>query len=410
MKKQLRFFIFALLISTSVFAGGFQVNLQGQKQTGMGHTGTGLLTDNASIFFNPGAMSFLDSLRSITVGGSFIFPRITFLDPNSGYVTHIEHHTGTPITLYTVLKFKKTDKWNFGLGIYNPFGSKVQYPDDWKGQFLLREIDLKTFFVQPTLSLKLNDKVGVGFGFIYAFGDFSLRQAVPIQFADGKYGEGNLFGKASGTGFNAGVYYKINEKLSFGLDYRSQVNVSVKSGSAEFKVPASVAEFFPTTTFSTKLRLPSTLTFGAGYAVNKNLKLALDINYVGWKSYDTLTIDFADNTNQLQDIHSPRCYHNAFIFRLGGQYKLGERWHARLGGYYDMSPADAGYLTPETPDENKIGITAGASFLITPKFHIDASLLYIEGLKRTDTNIEKNFTGTYKEKAVVPGISLSYIF
>jgi long-subunit fatty acid transport protein len=41
----------------------------------------------------------------------------------------------------------------------------------------------------------------------------------------GNYGEGSLEGKASGYGFNAGIYFKATEKLSIGFDYRSQVNV-----------------------------------------------------------------------------------------------------------------------------------------------------------------------------------------
>ena len=44
------------LIPVLTFAQGFQVNLDGQKQIGMGHTGTGLVQDGASVFFNPGAV------------------------------------------------------------------------------------------------------------------------------------------------------------------------------------------------------------------------------------------------------------------------------------------------------------------------------------------------------------------
>lgn len=411
MKKLLLVFVFTLFMASVTIAGGFQINLQGQKQTGMGHAGTGLCMDNASILFNPGAMSFLDSLRGFTLGASFIMPRTTYLEPFPGtYTSNIEKNTGTPITLYAVYKFKKSAKWNVGLGVYNPFGSKVQWPDDWKGQFLIREIDLKTFFIQPTVSYKLNDKIGLGVGFVYATGTFALRKGVPIQDTLGNYGEGTLDGKASGYGFNAGIYFKANEKLSIGFDYRSQVNVSVDGGSAEFTVPSSVSNYFPTTTFSTGLSLPQVATLGLGYKFNSKLTMALDVNFIGWKSYDSLIIDFAENTDKLKDIHSAREYQNSYIFRLGAQYELNEKWSARLGAYYDMSPVKAGYLTPETPDADKIGITAGATFKVTKKIFVDASLLYIEGLKRTDTNLETQFGGTYKSKAVVPGIAISYVF
>ncbi len=409
-KKQNIVFILSLFISSLSFAGGFQVNLQGQKQTGMGHTGTGLCLDNASLLFNPGAVSFLDSLRGISIGGSFIFPRTTYLNSELGYIAHPEKHTGTPITIYAVYKFHKKDKWNVGLAIYNPFGSKVQWQDDWLGQFLIREIDLKTFFIQPTASVKLTDKIGIGAGFIYATGDFSLRKGIPIQDSTGKYGEGNLQGKASGYGFNAGVYFKLSNKFTLGIDYRSQVNVKVNGGSADFEVPASVSNFFPSTSFSTQLHLPSTISLGIGYAATTKLKLAVDVNYVGWKSYDSLVIDFADNTDKLEDIHSARMYENVFIFRVGAQYQVTGKWVLRLGAYYDQTPVKDGYLTPETPDANKLGITVGASYRLTKRFHLDASMLYIEGMKRTDTNLETQFGGTYKTKAVVPGISIEYVF
>ena len=410
MKKLSVLLVIALLSSMTLFGGGFQINLQGQKQTGMGHTGTGLCLDNASILFNPGALSFLDSLKGIYVGASFIMPRTTYLDYKTRYVAHPEKHVGTPLTLYAVYKFKKAKKWNCGLGIYNPFGSKVQWADDWKGNALIREIDLKTFFIQPTASYKINDRIGIGAGFVYATGSFSLRKGVPLQDSLGNYGEASLEGKASGYGFNAGIYFKVSDKFSVGIDYRSQVTVNVNGGSADFTTPSSLAYKFPNTTFSTTLRLPQVATVGLGYVPNNKLKLALDVNFVGWKSYDSLVIDFADNTDALEDVHSPRMYKNSYIFRLGAQYTLNEKWTARCGAYYDMTPVQAGYLTPETPDTDKLGITVGASLKVTKKIHIDASFLYIEGKKRTDTNLETEFTGTYKTRAFVPGVSLEYVF
>ena len=411
MKRFILLVTICLISSATLFAGGFQINLQGQKQTGMGHTGTGLLLDNASILFNPGAVSFLDSLRGFSFGVSLIFPRTIYLEPFPGtYTATIKPHIGTPVTLYAVYKFKKMNKLSVGLGIYNPFGSRLEWESDWKGQFLIREIDLKTFFIQPTASYKINEKLGIGAGIVFATGDFTLRKGVPIQDSLAEYGEGNLKGKASGYGFNAGIYFKATEKFSVGFDYRSQVNVKVDGGSANFTVPASVVQYFPETTFSTQLKLPQVATLGFGYVPNSKLKFALDVNYVGWKSYDSLIIDFKDNTDKLADIHSARMYKNVFIFRVGGQYQLTNNWTVRLGTYYDMTPVKAGYFTPETPDVNKIGITSGATYRVTKKVRLDLSLLFIEGMERTDTNIETGFGGTYKSRAFVPGFSLEYLF
>ncbi len=399
-----------VLFAFQMFAGGFQVNLQGQKQTGMGHAGIGLAIDNAALVFNPGALIFVDSLGSFSAGASFIIPRTVFLDPNSTYVAQTINHTGTPLSVYANFKIKKNSPLTFGFGLYNPFGSRVQWEDDWKGQFLLREISLKTFFYQPTLSYKITEKLGIGVGYIFANGDFSLRKGVPIQDSLGNYGEATLAGKATGKGFNAGVYYKHDDIFSLGVNYRSAVKVKVENGTADFSSAQTVSQYFQDSTFNTQLNLPFMASIGLGYHLNNKVKIALDINYVGWKSYDSLNIDFAKNSDKLADVASPRLYKNTFIFRTGLQYQISEIFCIRAGAYYDQSPVKDGYLTPETPDSDKIGVSTGFSIALKKWLYIDASLLYVEGLKRTDTNLETQFEATYKTKAVIPGINVGIKF
>ena len=399
-----------VLFTFQMFAGGFQVNLQGQKQTGMGHAGIGLALDNAALVFNPGALIFVDSLGSFSAGASFIIPRTVFLDPNSTYVAQTINHTGTPLSVYANFKIKKKSPLTFGFGLYNPFGSRVQWEDDWKGQFLLREISLKTFFYQPTLSYKITEKLGIGVGYIFANGDFSLRKGVPIQDSLGNYGEATLAGKATGKGFNAGVYYKHDDIFSLGVNYRSAVKVKVENGTADFSSAQTVSQYFQDSTFNTQLNLPFMASIGLGYHLNNKVKIAIDINYVGWKSYDSLNIDFAKNSDKLADVASPRLYKNTFIFRTGLQYQISEIFCIRAGAYYDQSPVKDGYLTPETPDSDKIGVSTGFSIAFKKWLYIDASLLYAEGLKRTDTNLETQFEATYKTKAVIPGINVGIKF
>ena len=410
MKKPLLALIISCF-SLLALAGGFQVNLQGQKQMGMGHTGTGLLTDGASLFFNPGATSFLDSIRLAQIGASFIIPRSEYLEEYPGvYTAEMVHHVGTPFSIFMVGKTTTTSKLSLGLAIYTPFGSHEEWPKDWKGQFLLREINLKAIFFQPTASYKINDKIGIGAGLAYVEGNFDLIQGIPVQDSTGQYGTAWINGAASSFGYNAGIYFKPNDKLSIGLDYRSSVKLKMKDGSALFSVASALTDSFPNTTFKANLTLPSTTTIGFGYAVNEKTKVALDVNYIGWHVYDTLSFDFAKNTTLLKDVHSARMYKNTFIIRAGAQYHLKENLFIRGGMYFDKTPVQAGYLTPETPDANRIGLTAGASLKINNRLNIDFSLLYIEGMKRTDTNLETGFTGTYKAKAIAPGFAIEYKF
>lgn len=410
MLTRVLFFSPILFFFSMLHAGGFQINAQGQRQLGMGHTGTGLCLDASSLFFNPGAMGFIDKRFVFSGGTTLLFPRVVYQEPSPGiYSESMVHNVGTPFTIYANWNSEKVSALSIGIGIYTPFGSRAQWPDDWKGQFLIREINLKTIFIQPTVSWQINECIGLGLGFVYATGSFGLRKGVPVQNASAEYGEGKLSGAAKGIGFNAGIYFKAKENWSAGLSYRSSVNVEVKNGEAQFTVAPSLAEYFPATTFSTAIKLPAVLSGGLGYSISK-WKFAADINVIGWSTYDTLRIDFETNTDKLADINDPRCYKDVFIVRAGAQFQITDHIELLAGAYYDASPVKDGYLTPETPDANRLGFTCGTAIHFFEKFSAAVSLLYIEGLKRTDTNITTGFSGTYKSKVIAPSFGIQYKF
>lgn len=133
------------------------------------------------------------------------------------------------------------------------------------------------------------------------------------------------------------------------------------------------------------------------------------MNFVGWSVYDTLSFDFADNTDKLSDIHSPRMYKDAFITRFGWQHYFFNWLTARAGILYDVTPVPDQYVTPETPDSDKLGITSGCT-LKMGKLNLDLSLIWVEGRQRTDINLETKFGGTWKSRAIIPGVGLEYSF
>jgi len=401
--------ILAVFLGVQLFAGGFQVNLQGNRSAGMGHTGTGLRLGAASGFFNPGALAF--SGTEVLIGINLISAHVGYREFAPGvYEANNTNPLGTPFHGYVALRISEDSPFVFGLGVYTPFGSSISYDDDWKGQFLLREMGLRAIFYQGTIAYQVNEKLGIGAGYVFATGDFELRRGVPLQDMDGEYGEVNLSGSGIGHGFNVGVFYEVAENVSLGASYRSGVSVQLEEGQARFTVPSVLdGTAFPSTSFTTGLNLPSVFNFGVGIKASDKLTLAFDLNYVGWSSYDTLAFDFQDNTEQLEDTKSPRRYRNVAILRAGAEYELNESLQLRGGVYYDFTPVQDGYMTPETPDMDKIGLSVGASYAIN-NFQIDASFMYILGGERQDVNLESQFAGTWSSTAFIPGISFSYKF
>ena len=139
----------------------------------------------------------------------------------------------------------------------------------------------------------------------------------------------------------------------------------------------------------------------------EKLAIALDANYVNWKAYDTLAFDYENNTSSLEDTKSARNYEGSVAVRLGAQYKVTPQIIARLGIAYAMTPVQNGYVTPETPDNNRVNYTCGVGYAVTEKLILDASFLFTQ-VKREDTNLETGLSGKFKTLVFAPGLAVTY--
>ena len=390
-----------------IYAQGFQVNLNGQKQIGMGHTGTGLLQDGASIAFNPGAVAMLPE-NYVQTGISPLWFKSGFNGTGTNDVAFTKNRVATPFNAYGVWG-PKAARWKVGLGVYTPFGGLTDWGNNWQGKYVLESLDLKSIFFQPTVSYKLTDYLSVGAGFVYNYATVDLQRAIPISDPDGNAGQARLKGHGKGYGWNVGVFIKASTEFTIGLNYRSEVKTNIKNGDAIFDVANSAQPNFPQpNTFNAGIPLPQTASIGFGYTASPKLLLALDANYVGWHSYKELAFDYASNTPTLQDTHSPRNYKDAYSIRGGAQYKTCDKMAVRLGGGYTTTAVKDGYVTPEVPDANRYYLTTGFGYKVTNKLDLDFSFEYEHLFSRTQTNIESNLAGKFKSNVYIPGVSLSY--
>ncbi|HOI31903.1 MAG TPA: outer membrane protein transport protein, partial [Bacteroidales bacterium] len=139
------------------------------------------------------------------------------------------------------------------------------------------------------------------------------------------------------------------------------------------------------------------------------LLLSAEINYVMWSSYKELEFKFEEK-GELLNSKNQRDYKDTFIPRIGAEYVYSELFTFRIGGYYDPSPTNEKYFTPETVSLNNLAFTLGLSITPTENLSIDLSYLQINGLQATKTYEPDQFGGTYKTAAYIPGIGVSYRF
>lgn len=173
------------------------------------------------------------------------------------------------------------DVLTLGLGVFTPIGAKVSYKGDWFGSGTLQKGAVETVNINPSLSLRLDDKHSIGLGVsleivhVYQQASVDIPQAgkyyadailedannvgllgIPVGGAlplgdlyktlapgpakdflgnllvqtGGVGGEGQVSyeGFGVGTGWNAGYLYQFDEDTRFSLAYRSEIEMKVK--------------------------------------------------------------------------------------------------------------------------------------------------------------------------------------
>ena len=465
-------FIVAALAVASVCgtakAEGYQINSLSAKQIGMGHTGIALKLGAESMFFNPAGMAYMDKTLDLSGSVTGIMPTCTATVDGVDYTT--DNGVSTPIGVHAA--FSIYDNLKGGISFYTPYGSSINWTDNWPGAVLNQNVNLKVFTIQPTLAWAITPKFSIGAGAMISWGTVDLNKGLVTSetidkaiaalktlgqlpeetpaFGSTTPASVNLNGKADMVvGFNIGAMYNITENLTVGASYRSQMKMKVKAGDAHVKYANALAQgilgesldLINEANFKAEMPCPWVMGLGVSYKPVDRLTLAFDARLTGWHAYKRLDIEFLAEQLTPYNQNIAKKYKNSWCYSLGGQYAVTDRFDARLGLMIDTSPVNDKYYNPETPGMTKIEPTVGLSFRPIPSLSIDLAFMYVAGLgvdnasceytdllgvtminKLTNAGVPSSviegmgfrptgtFTADYKLHAFIPSIGISYSF
>ncbi|MBW8358689.1 MAG: outer membrane protein transport protein [Weeksellaceae bacterium] len=401
----------ALLAGVLTYAGGFRVSLQGVKQLAMAHTSAH--AEDASVaFFNPAGISFIPARLSVAAGGFGAMSKVTYQNTSTLQSYETDNPIGTP--LYAAVAYRVLDNLSVGFSFATPFGSTVQWPEDWSGREIVQKMSLKAMYFQPVVSVKLAPWASLGASYIYATGSVDWDKAVT-----GFNGTLNINDeKAKGHGFGMGFYFQPDQKWDVTVAYRSPVNMKAENGKATFDVSPALYPLIGLDAggqdnFTATLPLVEEFTIGATYKVTPNWKISADMNYNGWEKYDKLTLDFENapvgNQTDPTILTTPKNFHNTKNFRVGTEYKFNTMVAGRLGWYYDESPYEDKDFIPETPSFDAHAITGGVG-LKFGSLGVDLAAAKTFPKSRTFNNKYSNFAGQAKATSFYFGLGVNYNF
>ncbi len=411
-KKSLTILTTLLFFAGSLFASGFQINEHAARAVAMGGAFTGVANDASAVYFNPAGITQLSG-TSVSAGVTMIMPSASFRGVSPAVTEYkMQDQTFTPINFYLTRQI--SSKLHVGIGLNNPYGLGSKWDDNWIGKYLAVETEVRTFFLSGNVAYQFTKCLSVAVGINYAYGDVTIMKYVPLP--DPIYGDFKLSLDGNGTsiGFNVAAFFKPSDKFSVGVSYRSSNKFDFAGTAKSEEGPAALASQLPSGDITASLTTPMNLTVGLGFYPNDNLTLSADFQYVGWSSYDKLSVDFANPATE--DIDVAREYQNSWIARAGFEYKMNSL-ALRGGLLYDKNPVKDQLVEPSLPDADRIGFNAGLGYNLTENISVDISYMYLRFAERTITNSEQTYTagnspfnGVYNSYAHLFGINLSYNF
>ncbi len=411
MKNLLTLVLFAMSAGP-LLAGGFQLNDNSARSVGMGFNTAWRGVDASTVFYNPAGMTQLPGGVHLTGGASFIAPGAKYTgvaNYNEFNTTELEDEVFVVPHFYGVWHDEESD-FALGLGVFVPFGLGTEWPEGWVGEALALRASLETIAINPNIAYEMfDDKLSVSVGAVWATSTVLLRQRI-VSFEPRPTLE--LEGDDQTFSFNVGATWQPSEDWYIGASYRHNLEFEYE-GESSFVNDPGLDPLFQAGPGGTTINLPFDLRVGVGWQVTPELAIAAGVDFVGWSSYDTLSVNFEKapgNPSTSLTLDSPRNYEDSFIYQLSAEYQLTETSSLRGGVYYDAVPVDAMYTQPILPDADRYGFSLGYGVSLVDGLTMDIGALFIIGAQREVENSPVNFDGIYNAWANVGSIGFNYTF
>ncbi|MDH5739954.1 MAG: outer membrane protein transport protein [Nitrospira sp.] len=329
----LAFLVFVGLCTASpVLAQVPRVYGQGAAASGMGNAFAAQADNPSALHYNPAGMTQLRGVQTMAggtfVGGTTDFRSLSGISvtgdhdgpfawpgPGHGYITANLHDIGVPWL----------DKLTVGVGITTPFGSVMKWPESSPFRAITTFTALPLFDIKPTVAYQLFPDFSVGAGAdIYTFASFFGEGHAELQSISpgGLAPAGSkleFHGSDTAPGFNIGALYTAlrnkegQPTANLAVVYRSQATLHLDGALSANGIKIQDA----TTTFV----LPQIITGGIALWPIRDLerewKLELNVDYVGWKSVRNLDIRLANGTV----IPQPQNWRATYAILVGTEYR-----------------------------------------------------------------------------------------
>ncbi|WP_313620724.1 long-chain fatty acid transporter FadL [Pantoea septica] len=410
------------LVSSHVYAAGFQLNEFSSAGLGRAYSGEGAMGDTAaSASRNPATMALMDR-PMFSVGAVFIDPDVD-ITGNSPTGRSLDASNIAPTQWVPNIHYVQpiNDQWWIGASATSNYGLATEFNDGYTAGGYGGKTDLMTGNLNLSTAYRLNEhfSFGVGFDAVYArakielyAGEAGAALGIP---ADTQVA--HLKGDEWGYGWNAGILYEVDKNNRFGLSYRSEVKVDF-DGDYKSSLPSSInrinqaanlglpyATGGSTIPGALTLNLPEMWEVSGWHKVAPQWAVHYSLAYTSWSQFQELK---ATGSNGQTLFYKDESFKDAYRIALGTTYYYDQNWTFRTGIAFDDSPVPADKRSISIPDQDRLWLSAGASYAFNDDASVDVGVSYMHGQHVTVE--EGPYTFNSVGKAWLYGANFNYKF
>lgn len=378
-----------LCITTSSYAGSgaFRVFASDAEVMGKGGAFAGEADNPSAIFYNPAGLTQLKGEHHISGGAALIHLNQSRTSPTGDKVQARRGNFLIP-HVYAVSDFG-LENVVFGVGSTSNFGLTTDWAKDSFSKYVATKTEIVNIDNYFTVGYAVNEQFSLAGGVIYDVAEINKnKQLIQAPSADG---ESQLKGEDEAFGYIVAAHYKPNERHSFGLMYRSSIELEYEGKVHLTNLNSSLTNLSGifggssyTTDAEADLELPQSIVIGYSFKPDDKWRFNFDVEWMDWSSIEQERVRFPSETDATRlavlaaSTDTDRDWNSTYGVSAGVEYAVNDRLRLRGGYFFNEDPIPTPTVDPS---------------LITAKVHA-ANLGFGYDLKE-DLTLDMAWTGMF---------------
>jgi len=364
-KLKLLLFGFMVWSARNVKANGFGLPDQDAFATARGEAFVATADNASAIYYNPAGIAQLAG-NNLRGGIDSVYYEPNYQPPGGKPNTGQTYYSSDNFAFLPQLYYAYTAKdapYSFGLGIYAPYGGKMNWPQNTGFRSLAISGSLKYITINPVVAVKLLPSLAVAAGAMANYGKIDMYQGL-LPLAPRRVNYFNFAGDGWSFGYNAGILWQPLTQLSFGATFRSSARLNFQ-GNTDFELNPGPYNSPAQRDASAQFTFPLTTVFGVSYRPTHKLNIEADANYTDWSSFGTVTIEQSPPTvsnpfNQKIPVNLD--WQASWMYELGATRYFDNGWHVSGGYVFNQNSVPNRYYTPLAADLDRNFLSLGIGY------------------------------------------------